>query len=212
MMRVLSIIEDGMERCVYEVTSELARHRPVILPTETLYGLASTYDDPECISQIFRLKGRPRDMTLPITVPSKELIGTIGHYPLEHRSTIERFMPGPVTIIIRARSELPEGLARNGTIAVRVPDHPLFIPLCARTGPLVMTSANLHGAQPVKDVMEAMEQFGTSIGLMVKDGSVKDALPSTIIDLTGKTVDIIRDGVVPRSVILGQNGPMGSLS
>jgi tRNA threonylcarbamoyl adenosine modification protein (Sua5/YciO/YrdC/YwlC family) len=142
-------------------------------------------------------------MTLPITVPAMEQICTIGLCPVEHLDLIERFMPGPVTIIIRARPDLPVGLARNGTIAVRVPDHPLYGPLCARTGPLVMTSANIHGAEPVRDVKEAMEQFGDLIGLMVRDGSMVDSMPSTIIDLTGQEARVIREGRVKSEELFG---------
>ncbi len=206
-MRVLSLTETTLESSIDEIVAAFERHDPVILPTETIYGLACPYDDSECIARIFSVKGRPRTMTLPITVPMRELIGTIGVYPKEHGGIIERLMPGPLTIVIRARSDLPDGLARDGTIAVRVPDHPLYGPLCARVGPLVMTSANIHGVDPVRNAEEARSHFGDSVELMLEENIRPDPEPSTIIDLTGEKVVVLREGRVKTKEIM--EGPDG---
>ncbi|MCU0798103.1 MAG: L-threonylcarbamoyladenylate synthase [Candidatus Thermoplasmatota archaeon] len=206
-MRVLSLSEPSLESTIDEIARAFKRHEPVILPTETLYGLACPYDDKECIARIFSVKGRPEEMTLPVTVPRKELIGSVGHLPMVHSGIIERFVPGPLTIVIKARSDLPDGLARNGTIAVRVPDHPLYRPLCERVGPMVMTSANLHGMDPVRNADEARAHFGDSVALMVEGETGSDTIPSTIIDLTGKEVLVLREGRIKSIEIMrGSDG------
>ncbi len=202
-MRVLPLSEGNLVSIIDEIARAFERHEPVILPTETLYGLACPYDDRECIARIFSIKGRPLEMTLPVTVPRKEQIGSIGRYPMGHSGIIERFLPGPLTIVIRARSDLPEGLVRDGTIAVRVPEHPLYRPLCARVGPMVMTSANLHGKDPVRTADEARGQFGDSVALMLEDDMEPDTVPSTIIDLTGEKVVIVREGRIKTIEIMG---------
>lgn len=195
--------EEGLERCVEEVTVAFEGHLPVIVPTETLYGLACPLNDSDCIDLLFEIKGRPKGMTLPVAVASTGQIGSVGILGPEHSPIVERFLPGPLTVVLKARPDLPEGLSRNGTIAVRVPDHPLFEPLCEKVGPLVLTSANLHGRPPVQDRKEALECFEGTVALMLEDGPREGSAPSTIVDLTCERPKVLREGAVPARDIIG---------
>jgi L-threonylcarbamoyladenylate synthase len=208
-MRILSLDVEGPERCVDEIVSAFGLHLPVLVPTETLYGLACPYDDKECIERVFRIKGRPAGMTLPIALASPEHIGSVAMVRADHARLIEGSLPGPLTVVLEARPDIPAGLARNGTVAVRVPDNRLFPPLCGRVGPLVLTSANLHGGPPVRGPEEAKVQFQDAVPLMVDDGPRDDGTPSTIIDLTTQIPMVLREGAVRSQGILHLSNEKG---
>jgi len=117
-----------------------------VLPTDTAFGLVAPIDRASAVKRVFRIKGRSLEKTVPVLVTAGQAESLAEFTPIE-RSAAGRFWPGPLTLVLRARrpeSRSP-GLVREGTVALREPDHPALLRLLDRTGPLVGTSANPAG-------------------------------------------------------------------
>ena len=170
--------------------AEIVRSGGVIAyPTETVYGIGALAGDPEAVRKVFRLKDRPASLPLSIAVSSLEMLRAVAR--VEHEDFIRRFLPGPVTVILKKKGSLPDVLtAGSDSVGIRYPDHPLALDLIGRTGPIVSTSANLHG-QP--DPVTA-EQVTVDVDYVLDGGRCRYAGPSTIVDLSAYRV--VRKGVM----------------
>ena len=126
------------------------------MPTDTVYGLAVDPTQPEAVARLFALKGRPDDVPLPVLVAGPEQVALVaGHLGPAAQHLAERFWPGPLTLVVPRRRGFTVDLggppAARQTVGVRRPDHPVVVALCELLGPLAVTSANLHGADPGDD-------------------------------------------------------------
>ena len=174
------------------IVSEFENGKPVIIPTDTLYGISAPVFNEEALKEIFLMKQRPERVTLPVAVGSIESIGDIAEVSGSQMDLIREKLPGPYTFILNAREILPLEVTRDRKVAVRVPDHSLFHNLCGRSGPLALTSANIHGRPPVISHEEAEEQFHRYDVLMVTDTENPSGTPSEIHDITGIVPLLIR--------------------
>lgn len=173
----------------------------VLLPTETVYGLGCKYDSKIGHSKIMSLKNRPVDKTLPICVGSYKQITKIAKLSLFQRKAIRKLLPGPITVILRAKN-MPEYLTKNGTIAVRYSDDKWLSKVIRKlNSPICLTSANLSGQEPFKNIEEATITFSNRVAVYVDDKLV-DGIPSTIVDLTTKELKILREGPISKEEIL----------
>lgn len=177
---------------------------PVVLPTDTLYGLAAPISDERALERILELKGRPRDVTLPIAVGSVDTIAGISEVTGGQMSLIRRALPGPVTFILVAKRGLSDIVTRRGTVAVRVVDHPIFCPLCGAFGPVALTSANLHGSEPLLRSADMKDLLERSDILLVEDDDHVSDQPSTIIDLTSGKPTVLRKGKINIDELMGE--------
>lgn len=159
----------------------------VVLPTDTVYGLAADAFRPAAVAALLELKGRGRDMPVPVLVGSwQTLDGLTTSVPEPARVLVESFWPGPLTIVVHAAPSLAWDLGDSrGTVAVRMPLHPVALDLLARTGPLAVSSANRTGAPPATDAGTAQVQLGTGVAVYLDGGPCGAPVPSTIVDLTG---------------------------
>ena len=167
----------------------------VVMPTDTVYGLAADAFTPSAVTALLELKGRGRDMPVPVLVGSwQTLDGLTLSVPDPARALVESFWPGPLTIVLHAASSLAWDLGDSrGTVAVRMPLHPVALDLLARTGPLAVSSANRTGSPPATDAGTAQVQLGDGVAVYLDGGPSGDPVPSTIVDLTG-----LRSGGAPR--------------
>ena len=158
-----------------------------VVPTDTVYGLAADAFDPAAVAALLELKGRGRDMPVPVLVGSwQTLDGLTTSVPDAARGLVESFWPGPLTIVLHAAPSLAWDLGDSrGTVAVRMPLHPVALDLLARTGPLAVSSANRTGAPPATDAGAAQAQLGTGVAVYLDAGPSGDPVPSSIVDLTG---------------------------
>jgi L-threonylcarbamoyladenylate synthase len=174
------------------------------VPTDTLYGLAANALDAAAVERVFELKGREAGKPLPVVVrdadQAAELAQTLP--PLFHELTAA-FWPGPLTLIVAARAGLPPALtAGQGTIAMRQPALRLLDALLRATGyPLTATSANLSGQPACRTAAEVERQLGAALDLIVDGGTSPAAVPSTMVDLSGASPRLLREGAVPRAVL-----------
>jgi L-threonylcarbamoyladenylate synthase len=191
-------VREHPDRGVAEAVSALRRGDLAVLPTDTVYGIAADAFSPPAVDRLLAAKGRGRDMPVPVLVGSwRGLDGLAEHVTPEMRSMVEAFWPGPLTLIVRAAASLAWDLGETrGTVAIRMPLHPVALAVVAETGPLAVSSANRSGSPPATDAAQAQAQLGDSVAVYLEAGSSGEAVPSTILDLTGSTPQVRRAGAL----------------
>ncbi|AXG13921.1 L-threonylcarbamoyladenylate synthase [Intrasporangium calvum] len=177
--------------------------RLVVLPTDTVYGVGCDAFDAEAVGAVLAAKGRGRDMPPPVLIPTPRTAhGLATQVPDYAQRLMERFWPGPLTLVLKAQSSLHWDLGEtNGTVALRVPDNEVALELLRDIGPMAVTSANSTGAPAARTVDEAEGMLGESVAVYLDGGPSTDAAPSTIIDCTGDEPRTLRLGALSQSEI-----------
>ncbi len=186
----------------------------VVVPTDTVYGLAVVAALPEAAARLFALKGRPGEVALPVLVADVDQALALADddLPAAALDAMRRWWPGPLTVVVRRRGGL--GLELGGTddatIGLRVPAHPVPRGLAARVGPLAVTSANLHGSATPVTAAGVVEHLGAGVGLVL-DAGPSDGVSSTVVSCLGDEMRLLRAGKVPFADIVAVTaGPDGS--
>lgn len=176
----------------------------VVLPTDTVYGVAADAFNPQGTRRIFTAKGRDRRFPLPVLVRSpKQLPGLCPQLPEAAERLMAAYWPGPLTLVVAALSGLRWDLGDNdGTVAVRMPLDEVALAVIREVGPLSVTSANLAGQPPASTAAQAREQLGDAVELYLDDGPRRSALASTIVDLTRRQPQVLRAGVIDAEQVL----------
>ncbi|MBE7188870.1 L-threonylcarbamoyladenylate synthase [Jatrophihabitans endophyticus] len=186
--------EDAIATAARSVTSgEL-----VVLPTDTVYGLGADAFDGVAVAELLRTKGRGRDMPVPVLVGSWSTIdGLVSAVDDRTRALVEAFWPGGLTLVVRHAPSLTWDLGdAAGTVAIRMPLHPVAIELLEQTGPMAVSSANLSGHPAAQTAAEARAQLGEDVAVYLEDGPASGGVASTIVDVTGARPRILRLGAV----------------
>ena len=171
----------------------------VVLPTDTVYGLAALPHLPDAVRAVFRAKGRPSGMHLPVLAASIEQVRALGvAFGAAASVLADRWWPGPLTLACAfdPGSGRPDWLAGRDEVAVRVPDHAFVRALLRETGVLVVTSANAHGTAPSLTAEAVSASLGPSVDLVVNGGALTE-VPSTVVSLVGREPVVEREGVIP---------------
>jgi len=183
---------------VLQAVRALAQGMPIGIPTDTVYGLAVDPFLPGATDRIFAAKRRPRDVSLPLLVSGvDQALSVSTAVPPLALQLMDRYWPGPLTIVIPAAAGLGADLGDDEiTVGVRSPGHPVPQALCAAAGPLATTSANRHGEPPLTTAGEVAESFGDSVPVVL-DAGVCAGDPSTVVDCTGQALKLLREGRIP---------------
>jgi tRNA threonylcarbamoyl adenosine modification protein (Sua5/YciO/YrdC/YwlC family) len=170
----------------------------VVLPTDTVYGIAADAFKADAVQRLLDAKGRGRDMPPPVLISVVESLDALAtDVPDAGRKLCEEFWPGPLTVICHAQTSLMWDLGETqGTVALRVPDHENTRELLSRTGPLAVSSANKSGQPAALDVYDAEEQLQDSVAVYLDGGPVTGGQPSTIVDITGDVPRLVRLGAL----------------
>ncbi|WP_181275324.1 L-threonylcarbamoyladenylate synthase [Brevibacterium oceani] len=170
----------------------------LVIPTDTVYGIAADAFSASAVAALLAAKGRGRDMPPPVLVPRSETIfGLIDGVDETLLALTAEFWPGPLTIIANAQPSLDWDLGdTHGTVAVRMPDDEYALALLARTGPLAVSSANISGRPAAQNADDAQEMLGDDVDIYVDGGARESGMSSTIIDLSGDTPRIVRPGPI----------------
>jgi L-threonylcarbamoyladenylate synthase len=178
----------------------------VIYPTDTLYALGGRAEDGEAARRVRAAKGRPPDQPLPVVAADVAQARSLSSaWPEAADRLAERFWPGPLTLVVPARSDVPDQVtAGTATVAVRVPARALPRLLCQAAGALIATSANRSGSAAPLRCEDAVAQVGPSAALAL-DGGPGQPLASTIVDLTGPP-RLLREGPVAWADLLALLG------
>jgi tRNA threonylcarbamoyl adenosine modification protein (Sua5/YciO/YrdC/YwlC family) len=179
------------------VVEALRRGDVVVIPTETVYGLAALPAVPGATAKIFALKGRTADVPLAVLCADARQALDLADDPSDAVQRVAKaFWPGPLTLVLRRRPGLGYELGEPATtVGVRCPDHDLVRAIAAQVGPIATTSANLHG-QPTPDTAAGIAKlFGDGVAAVV-DGGRCDGVPSTVVDATADGWRVLRQGSI----------------
>lgn len=170
----------------------------VVLPTDTVYGIAADAFDPAAVRSLLAAKGRGREMPPPVLVSTATTLDALAvRVPGYARLLVEELWPGPLTVVCHQQSSLQWDLGdTRGTVAVRMPDHDLARQLLERTGPLAVSSANLSGQPAAVDADTAERMLGDEVSVILDAGPSPGGEPSTIVDCTGDRPRLLRRGAL----------------
>lgn len=179
-----------------EVLDSLQAGGVVVIPTDTVYGLACLPRLPDAVQKIFELKGRPEAKPLPVLGDGVGSLETVAEFDERALALARKYWPGPLTLVLPRAHNFIYDLGGNDTtsVAVRMPKSAVTLELLGQTGPLAVTSANRSGEDPATTVEQAREIFGDGVGAYVEgDGGL--GMPSTVFSLMGPP-QVLRDGAL----------------
>ncbi|MGH2684092.1 MAG: L-threonylcarbamoyladenylate synthase [Actinomycetota bacterium] len=179
----------------------LGKGEPVVIPTDTVYGVTVDPFQPRATDRLFAIKRRPRDVALAVLVADvAQALRLTGGITAEVERVMERCWPGAVTLVVPRKHGLDLDLGTSEhTIGIRCPDHPVPLALARRIGPLATTSANVHGEATPPTPAAIAESLGDD--LLVLDAGPIAGVPSTVLDVTGPEMKVLREGAVALDVI-----------
>lgn len=173
----------------------------VAFPTDTVYGLGAGVSLQQAVERVYEVKKRPRNRPLPLLLADVSQITMVADPvpPIAWR-LIHSFLPGALTLVLAKSNSVPDILTAGGTtIAIRIPAHPIPIALIEGLGtPIVGTSANLSGQPSPLTADEVYAQLGDKIDLIIDGGQCPGGKESTIVDVTGATPVVLREGAISR--------------
>lgn len=168
----------------------------VAYPTDTLYGLAVDPRREDAIERLFALKGRDRGAAIPLIAADLEQAGAAGRLGPREMRLAAAFWPGPLAVVVPAQSAVSRSALTDGTVAIRVPAHPVARALAAAFGfPVTATSANRSGLPPAASADRVAETLG-DVAILLDGGPSAGGSPSTIVRLTGDGPVLVRAGAV----------------
>jgi tRNA threonylcarbamoyl adenosine modification protein (Sua5/YciO/YrdC/YwlC family) len=190
---------DERDRGVAAAVEAVQRGDLVVLPTDTVYGIGADAFKSWAVTSLQNAKGLGRDKPPPVLVGSRHALdGLVYSLSATARDLVEAFWPGALTIVVEHASSLQWDLGDTfGTVAVRMPLHPVALEVLRETGPMAVSSANKAEHPLPRTAEEARDQLGYSVSVYLESQQFVDLPTSTIVDLTGETPRVIRLGGVP---------------
>jgi len=187
---------DDRQNAITAAADALRAGGLVVLPTDTVYGLAADAFHQKGTARIFAAKQRSRSLPLPVLVRSpKQLLGLCTDLPPAAERLMAAYWPGPLTLVVPAQPAMQWDLGRTeGTIGVRMPLDDITLDVIRQVGPLAVTSANTSGSPAARTIDEAISQLGDSVDVYVDGGPREGGAASTVVDLTRGTATILRGG------------------
>jgi L-threonylcarbamoyladenylate synthase len=194
-MRTLRVDDDD---ALGAASKALRAGEVVLVPTDTVYGLAALPDRPEAVQRIYLAKNRPPHLPLPVLAASPAQVRQLGvEFPVAATILSARWWPGPLTMAFgfSPGSTRPHWLTGRDEVAVRIPAHGFLLALMRDTGVLVVTSANRHGEPTSPAAGEAGSQVAPFVDLVIDAGTLT-AVPSTLVNVRGPTAVVEREGAI----------------
>lgn len=198
MTAIVDVMPDApAPEAIRRAVERLRAGEPVVIPTETVYGVACDPRVPGAEDRLFAVKQRPREKRLPWLIPDLKAAERAGaRWTPAARALAERCWPGPLTLVL----EMADGRA----IGFRVPAHPTALALLRAYGaPLATTSANRSGEPPARDAQAAAQALGNAVALILDAGPAPGGVPSTVVRMRDDRVEILREGALSREELEG---------
>lgn len=194
---------DGRADAVAAAAAAVKSGRLVVMPTDTVYGIGADAFDSQAVAGLLAAKGRGRDMPVGVLVGSWHTIdGLVLYVPDEVRELVHAFWPGALSLVVKQAPSLQWDLGdARGTVMLRMPLQPVALELLRQTGPMAVSSANVSGRPPAVTAAEAQGQLGDLVDVYLDGGPSAQQAASTIVDLTGRTPRILREGPVTAEAI-----------
>ena len=183
---------------IQEAVTALGNGELAVVPTDTVYGVAADAFKPDAVAALLAAKGRGRQMPPPVLVGSRRAaFALVEDVTTSASDLIDEFWPGGLTLVFRSSRTLAWDLGdTRGTVAVRMPLHPVTLDLLKESGPLAVSSANISGSPPATTAADAESQLGEAISVYLDGGPCSGEIPSTIVDVTGPVPKLLRSGAV----------------
>jgi L-threonylcarbamoyladenylate synthase len=192
-------VDEELDRGLLAAQAALEEGKLVVLPTDTVYGVAADAFNPKAVQNLLDAKGRGRHMPPPVLVGAPTTLDALAiDIPAWLRSMVEALWPGPLTVICRQQPSLTWDLGEtHNTVAVRMPADQRALALLKQTGPLAVSSANTTGEPAAVTIDEAEDMLGGRVAVYLDGGPSTSGVPSTILDATASTPRILRAGGIP---------------
>ncbi|MDP2157658.1 MAG: L-threonylcarbamoyladenylate synthase [Nitrospirota bacterium] len=204
-MEILRPSESGMDKAIRRLRQLLDNAEIIAYPTETFYGLGTRYDSEDSLERLYNIKKRPHEKAMPLIIGRTALLSLLTPViPEVAERLMERFWPGPLTLIFEARENLSLHItAGSGKVAVRIPGPSFALDLASHLDyPITSTSANMTGMPPAETAAQVMDYFDTAPITIVDCGKTPGNAPSTIVDVTGSEIRIVRQGMISSKAII----------
>jgi tRNA threonylcarbamoyl adenosine modification protein (Sua5/YciO/YrdC/YwlC family) len=191
-------LEAELEAGLEAAQAAIERGELVVLPTDTVYGLAADAFSPTAVQHLLDAKGRSRQMPPPVLVGAPTTLEALAaDIPTWLRTMTTALWPGPLTVVCRQQPSLTWDLGEtHQTVAVRMPDDPTALALLKVTGPLAVSSANITTEPAAESVDDAERMLGESVAVYLDGGPSRSGVPSTILDATSSTPRVLRQGSI----------------
>lgn len=189
------IVEAGHPQAPAMAAAVIARGELIVLPTDTVYGVGAAIEE-AAIERLFVAKHRPAERAIPVLLADLDDVWRVAcEFPPQARRLAEAFWPGPLTLALPKRDDLPPNLTQLPTVGVRVPDLPeARAILAAAGGALAVTSANRSEQPPACTIQAAMRYLGDAVALYLDGGTCKGGVPSTVVTFEAGELRIVRAG------------------
>jgi len=191
----------SIQKQVEQGISILKQGGIVAFPTDTVYGLGACISLPHAVERVYQVKERPKNTPLPLLLADKSQLGEVAEpVPPIAWLLAEKFLPGGLTIVLFKSKLVPDIVTGGGkTVALRIPAHPVPVALIQGVGtPIAGTSANLSGKPSALTAEEVYAQLDNKVDLIIDGGRCPGGKESTIVDLTGETPLVLREGAISR--------------
>lgn len=196
------ILKAGRPNAINHAVDVLQHGGLVAFPTDTVYGLAALPFKGEYVEGLFSAKGRSNARAIAILIGDYDDIKKVVELFDETSNRLAHiFWPGPLTLVVPKIAELPGELSQDGTIGVRMPDHPVALALLRKAGPLAVTSANISGQENANTAEEVSRQLNGRVHLILDGGRSSGGIPSTVVNCTSSTLSILREGPISLEAI-----------
>lgn len=189
--------------CAIPHAADVLQHGGLVaFPTDTVYGLAAIPYTSQYVEGLFSAKGRNSTRAIAILIGDyKDLKNIVEKFDERAQYIARKFWPGPLTLVVPKLQTLPEALSQDGTIGVRMPDHPIALALLRKIGPLAVTSANVSGEESANTAEEVHRQLGGRVHLILDGGKTTGGVPSTVVDCTSDSLTVLRQGPITLEAI-----------
>ena len=188
---------------LFKAIAALANGEIIVYPTDTLYGLGADIYNADAVRKVFEIKKRPMSNPLSVAVSSFNELEKIAFTDDKTRCLAESFLPGKLTLILKKKDCISDVVTgRLDKVAVRIPDNEVALELLSNFGPLTATSANIHGRKTPGIISDISMQFKENDVSLYLDIGKLASQPSTIVDMTGEQIKIVREGAIAKRDIL----------
>ena len=199
MTEIVKLGEGKFDSVLEKAARVLKKGGVAIYPTETAYGIGCRISAEKAVKRVYEIKGRDLQKALPIIASSREMISEFAVIDETAAVLIEKFMPGPLTLVVGKKKSVPDIVSREN-IAFRIPANEFARKLCGEVGePIVSTSANIEGEGEIYSAERVIEKFSDLVDLIINAGELEGKEVSTIFDVENKKV--LRQGPVSEGEI-----------
>jgi L-threonylcarbamoyladenylate synthase len=189
--------------CAILHAADILQHGGLVaFPTDTVYGMAALPYKTEYVEGLYSAKGRNSARAIAILIGDyKDLKSVVEQFDDRTQCIAHQFWPGPLTLVVPKLKSLPNALSQDGTIGVRMPDHPTALALLRKIGPLAVTSANVSGEDNTNTADEVYKQLNGRVHLIIDGGKTSGGVPSTVLDCISNCLKVLRQGPISLETI-----------